>query len=144
MRWISRPEIEGQDATLLGRGVQFEGTTPDAKVVYFATNAVLTQDDPNGADAQTPGGVITGTASMNSWDPFRYELPAESGASPDTGTLTRITGGPDGTADPNTKCSTVSGSNCGQVTGGVVRYSSDDGKRVYTTIQRQDRRNGSS
>lgn len=131
VRWISRPEIEGQDATLLGRGVQFEGTTPDAKVVYFATNAVLTQDDPNGADAQTPGGVITGTASMNSWDLFRYELPAESGASPDTGTLTRITGGPDGTADPNTKCSTVSGSNCGQVIGGVVRYFSDDGKRVY-------------
>jgi hypothetical protein len=135
LRWISRSEVPGQSVQLLGRGVAFEGASDDGRAVYFRTNAPLTPDDPNGTGA--PGPVTSGTASDNSWDLYRYELPADVDDDPATGTLTRISGGPSGLEDPNVGCVADIDDSCvggtpGEAGGGTsARYISDDGKRVY-------------
>ena len=146
VRWISQavPALRGsQEIGQLGNGVSFEGASRDGSVVYFRTNAPLTPDDPNGGLS-----VTTGAASLNSWDLYRYELPADYDADPANGDLTRVTAGPDpgAPADPNTNCSEIptTGPNAGNCVGrigtggddiggrgGVVRFMSDSGDRVY-------------
>jgi NHL repeat-containing protein len=135
VRWISHSRshsvgengydgamIAGQQIGLFGRGAAFEGASRNGDIVYFRTNAPLTPDDPNGAGVTPPaGGVKTGNASTNSWDLYQYKL--SSSGDPANGTLTRISGGPAGTADPDT--------NRSQGDGAVARYISDDGKRAY-------------
>lgn len=138
VRWISRAEPAlfnaPQKIGLLGSGAAFEGASRDGSVVYFRTDAPLTVDDPNGAGvAPPPGGVTTGTASGASWDLYRYELPGDNNTDPASGTLTRVSGGPGGSADPNTNC-TSAAALCGAAANGggnVVRFMSDDGERVY-------------
>lgn len=161
VRWLSRAEDALFDAPqeigLFGHGASFEGASRDGSVVYFRTDAPLTTDDPNGG-AQLPGGHVTGSASPNSWDLYRYELGSNDDADPsppgaDPGDrLTRISGGPSGTADPNTNCTVeaTSGPQAGNCwgsalstaptdvvpynpngEGGAVRFMSDDGKRAY-------------
>ena len=159
-RWLSRAESALFDAPqsidLAGHGVAFEGASRDGRVVYFRTNAPLTADDPNG-DALAARPVTTGTASPNSWDLYRYDLGTDNNSDPapadgDPGDrLTRISGGPDGNADPNTNCAVIATSghqagNCwgtlgsGPVpgrtsppngAGAAVRFMSDDGNRTY-------------
>jgi NHL repeat len=123
VRWISRPAagMPAQQIGLLGRGASFEGASRDGRYVYFRTNAPLTPDDRNGAGA--PGPVTTGIASPNSWDLYRYELPADLDEDPAGGTLTRISGGPTGDADAGTNHTSGGGS--------AARHLSDDGKRAY-------------
>lgn len=127
VRWISRSEVDGQAIGLMGAGAIFQGASADGRYVYFKTNAPLVEDDPNGG-AITPGGVTTGTASPSSWDIYRYDLTANTSADPADGALMRISGGPSGTADPNTN-PVPSDSTVGS--GSSVRYVSDDGARVY-------------
>jgi len=122
VRWISRPAVADQVPGLL-EGAVFEGASRDGRTVYFKTRSPLTADDPNGG-AQVPGGVTTGSASGNSWDLYRYQLPASLDADPDQGTLTRISGGPTGDADPNTNAAAFG-------SGAAARHVSDDGRRVY-------------
>lgn len=133
--WLSRPEdvlgIGGAHPDTLGSGVAFEGASHDGSVVYFRTDAPLLESDPNGGlDPQV-------AASPRSWDLYRYELGTDTNADPGAGDsanrLTRISGGPDGTADPNTNCA-VAASDCGGSANGggqVVRFISDDGNRIY-------------
>jgi NHL repeat len=157
VRWISRAEDALFDAPqeigLLGHGASFEGASRDGSVVYFRTNAPLTVDDPNGGPL-TGRPVVSGDASPNSWDLYRYSVGTDNDADPASGSpggrLTRITGGPDGNADPNTNCFTraTSGPQSGNCwgdasssdlnatnsvngAGTAVRFMSDDGKRVY-------------
>lgn len=132
VRWISRSQIEGQAIGLLGGGAAFEGASADGSVVYFRTNAPLTADDPNGG-AVVPGGVKTGSASNDSWDLYRYELPADLDADPADGTLTRVSGGPSGEADPATHCGAGACTNSQNPAGlgSAARHVSDDGDRVY-------------
>jgi hypothetical protein len=141
VRWISRAEdglFGSQQIGAFGSGASFEGASRDGRVVYFRTDAPLTADDPNDGES------ITTTASHHSWDLYRYELPADRNADPADGTLTRVSGGPDGDADPNTNCAVVatSGADSGGCSGttvssapngagAVVRFMSDDGQRVY-------------
>lgn len=136
VRWISRPAVSGQDASLLGRGAAYEAMSRDGRRILFRTNAPLTADDPNGEPAPTPGGVKTGTVSPNSWDLYAYDLPADPEADPADGQLTRITAGPTGAADPNTNCTRTTGNGAAKschanAAGGVVRFMSDDGSRIY-------------
>jgi len=140
VRWISRSRshsvgengydgamIAGQQIGLMGLGAGFEGASRDGRIVYFRTNAPLTPDDRNGTGVAPPaGGVVSGEAANTSWDLYQYKLPASLGEDPANGTLTRISGGPAGTADPGTN---TSGSSPGPAT--VARYISDDGKRAY-------------
>ena len=131
VRWISRSRstaagdgawgggmIPGQQVGLLGRGAIFQAASRDGRVVYFKTDAPLVPDDPNGGSS-----VTTGIASGNSWDLYRYELPASLSADPDDGILTRISGGPTGNADPS--------SNTASGTGSPLRFHSDSGERAY-------------
>jgi hypothetical protein len=117
VRWISRPAVIDQDASLLGRAL-FEGASTDGDKVFFRTTSPLTADDPNGG-AQVPGGVTTGSASASSWDLYMYDFPDGPAADPGSGTLTRISAGPTGGADPNVKSP------------GALRFSADDGERLY-------------
>ena len=134
VRWISRSRsvagaensysgspIAGQQIALMGAGTAFQGASREGRYVYFKTNAPLTPDDPNGGSS-----ITTGTASDASWDLYRYELPAGLGADPDGGSLIRVSGGPNGSADPNTNPHTAGDGN-----GGVARFISDDGERAY-------------
>ncbi len=134
VRWISRPApgMPAQQIGLLGRGAVFEGASDDGSVVYFRTNAPLTADDRNATGA--PGPVTTGTASPQSWDLYRYELPEDLDDDPADGTFTRISGGPTGDADPNTNCAVLQSGNCNATSGGAggaARFVSDDGQRAY-------------
>ncbi|MEX2253399.1 MAG: hypothetical protein WD649_04550 [Thermoleophilaceae bacterium] len=127
VRWISRSEVEGQDATGLFRAAAFEDASTDGRYVFFRTNQPLTVDDPNaGSDIQA------GTAQEDSWDLYRYELPEDLGddpTGPEAGGLVRITGGATGTADPNTNSRIGSpGSTPREAS---IRHLSADGERVY-------------
>jgi hypothetical protein len=121
VRWVSRSEIADQRADGLFRASLYEGASTDGRFVFFRTSQPLVADDPNaGSDVQT------GTAQDDSWDLYRYELPASRDDDPSgaqAGGLVRVTGGASGTADPNT--------NGGQSSGSSVRHMSDDGRRVY-------------
>jgi hypothetical protein len=119
VRWISRPEVPGQEVGLLGNSI-FEGASSDGRVVYFRSRSPLTADDPNGTGA--PGPVTSGNSSGASWDLYRYVLPGSLADDPAEGTVTRISGGPTGDADPNTNPSER---------GVAARYVSDDGARAY-------------
>jgi hypothetical protein len=144
VRWISRAENAlfnaPQHPDTMGRGVAFEGASRDGSVVYFRTNAPLLENDPNGGVSRTTG------ASPLSWDLYSYRLaddddPAPAGADP-AGRLSRVTAGPDPASspqDPNTNCTSVA-ANCGGAGnggGGVVRFMSDDGQRVYLVTAAQ-------
>jgi NHL repeat len=123
VRWISRADAEvgTQEIAAFGDGVAFEGASRDGRVVYFRTDAPLTTDDPNGGQS-----IIAGPASRASWDLYRYVLPASNDddpTGPQAGGLSRVSAGPDGDADASTN---VSGGE-----GGVVRFVSDSGNRVY-------------
>ena len=122
VRWISKPEIAGQQVGLLGP-TGFEGASDDGQVVYFKTKSPLTEDDPNGG-AQVPGGIKAGTASDASWDLYRYELPGDRDADPAGGTLTRVSGGPAGSADPNVLDTGAPGA-------AALRFLSEDGSKAY-------------
>jgi hypothetical protein len=140
LSWISRsrsvagpgnsysgPPIASQEVGLLGP-VGFQGASRDGRVVYFKTNSPLTPDDPNGSG--TPGPKTAGTASNSSWDLYRYELPEDLDGDPHAGSLSRISGGPSGTADPATNNSdTLSQTRPGS--GGALRYLSADGDRAF-------------
>jgi len=125
VRWISRPTVANQDATLMTRAL-YEGATPDGSHVFFRTSSPLTADDRNGTGAAP---VTTGTASATSWDLFRYDVPSgpdggPSATDPGAGSLTRVSAGPTGDADCNV--STTG-------TGAALRFLSDDGTRAYFT-----------
>ena len=116
VRWISRSEVAGQSIGLL-RDAIYEGASSDGRYVFFRTDAPLTSDDPNGGES-----IAAGPASPESWDLYRYELPASVDADPAAGDLTRITGGPGHDADPSTNA---------KGEGTAVRYVSDDGEQTY-------------
>jgi hypothetical protein len=119
VRWISRAQGVGtQNADEMGRGIDFQGASEEGRYVFFKTNAPLLATDPNGGAS-----ITNGSASNKSWDLYRYELPASLDADPAGGTLTRISGGPAGTADP--------GTNGTDGQGAPLRFLSDDGKRAY-------------
>lgn len=122
-RWIGRSEVLNQDASLLAPA-SFEGASADGDKVFLRTAAPLTEDDPNGTGAPVPGGVTTGTAHPSSVDLYMYDFPDSPGADIGSGDLTRISGGPNGDADPNV-VSTVAGAS------GALRFMSSDGGRVY-------------
>jgi hypothetical protein len=125
VRWISRSQVAGTQSIDLLRSVSYEGASSDGRYVFFTTDAPLTDDDPNAG-----GSITAGPASPDSFDLYRYEMPAgEDGvagtaddlvADPAGGELTRITGGLGGTADPNTNAAE-----------GALRYLSNDGMRAY-------------
>jgi hypothetical protein len=123
-RWVSRPSVAGQDASLLGE-TRFEAATPDGDKVYFSTTSPLTADDPNGqlVTPTDPRPIVTGTASTSSWDVYEYDFTDSQDDDPGAGTLTRVTAGPTQAADASFV----------QPTGGAwaVRVVSDDGDRVY-------------
>jgi hypothetical protein len=121
-RWVSRSEIPGQAAGLLGPAI-FEGASADGGTVYFRTNSPLIASDPNGTGAAVPGGITSGIAATDSWDLYRYQLPTNPDEDPAEGALTRISGGPSGDEDPNT--------NPGGSDGAAARFISDDGRRAY-------------
>jgi hypothetical protein len=123
VRWISRPEVADQDASLLGPAY-FEGASADGDKVFFRTTTPLTADDPNGG-ATVPGGATTGTASQSSWDLYMYDFPDNPAADPGSGALTRISAGPTGAADAN-----LGGT--GKVQG-ALRFVADDGRKLYFT-----------
>jgi len=113
VRWISRPEAGlPVDSS---RGANFQRASRDGRYVYFKTNARL---------------VAADSSNVNSWDLYRYELPASLDEDPANGTLTRISGGPAGTADPVVTNINFDDSNASGV-GTPLRYLSDDGKRAY-------------
>lgn len=116
-RWISRPQVAGQDASLLGPAY-FEGATPDGDKVYFRTASPLTADDPNG-DCGAP--CTTGGLDDDSWDLYEYDFTDDPGDDPGAGTLTRISGGPGGGQDPQASAASAYS----------LRFVSDDGNRVY-------------
>jgi hypothetical protein len=124
-RWISRPEVTGQDASLLGPAI-FEGASKDGDKVFFRTASPLTADDPNGqGELPPPDGVTTGTPSPASWDLYMYDMPDGAGADPAGGDLVRISAGPGGGGDCNSPAGGAS------TTRGALRYVSDDGTRLY-------------
>jgi hypothetical protein len=141
VRWISRAEdglFGNQDASLAAQ-VFFEGASTDGSSVFFRTAAPLTADDPNGVRdgggnivAPPEGGVTTGTRSVNSWDLYRYDFPADPGQDIGDGSLTRISGGPAGAGDCNNPQGTVSNPTpVGADRAATLRYASDDGTRAY-------------
>jgi hypothetical protein len=124
-RWISKPEVSGQDAGLLGPAY-FEAASDDGDKVVFSTNSPLTPDDPNGGTPQ-PGGVTTGTASGSSWDLYLYDFPNDPAADPGDGQLTRISAGPTGTGE----CNTHSDRAQYAAPAAGVRFFARDGSRAY-------------
>lgn len=130
VRWLSRPDFFGQQFALLGRGAGFEGASRDGRFVYFRTDAPLTADDPNATGS--PGPIMTGDASADSWDLYRYELPAGLDEDPENGELLRVSGGPTGTADPGVRNLGLSSSSAGS----TARYISDDGRKAYFVTER--------
>ena len=126
-RWISRPQVLGQAASLMSE-VRFEGASDDGDKVFFRTAAPLTADDPN-AGAQVPGGVKTGTPNPNSVDLYLYDLPDAPGADPGEGTLIRVSAGPDGVGDGNVSSGSTSATPAG--VGGGLRLASAEGMRAY-------------
>jgi hypothetical protein len=135
VRWISRAEdglFGRQDASLAAQ-VFFEGASEDGSRVFFRTAAPLTADDPNGDVVSPPeGGVTTGTRSVNSWDLYRYDFPADPDADIGDGTLTRVSGGPGGAGDCNNPQGTVNFSApVVSDRAATLRFSSDDGTRAY-------------
>ena len=123
VRWISRSEVSGQDASLTAAAV-FEGATRDGDKVFFRTASPLTADDPNGG-TPVAGGVRTGVADPDSVDLYMYDFPDAAGADPGDGDLTRISAGPTLAADAN-----VSNSPVGSATSSL-RALSEDGRRAY-------------
>jgi hypothetical protein len=125
-RWISRSEVPGQDASLMGEAI-FEGASADGDKVFFRSAAPLTADDRNGSiGSPPPGGVVTGGPVQTSWDLYMYDLPDAPGADPADGDLTRISAGPDGSGDCNSPLG-------GSTNVGALRFVSDDGNRLLFT-----------
>ena len=125
-RWISKPQVPGQAASLLGKAV-YEGASTTGSKVFFATDSPLTADDPNGTGAAP---VTTGSASNSSWDLYEYDVPSGSDGQPGdndpgAGSLTRVSAGPTGTGDCNTNIISL------QKPVGGLRFASDDGTRLY-------------
>jgi hypothetical protein len=121
-RWISKSTVPGQAASLMAP-VYFDRATPDGDKVFFHTNAPLTADDPNGACGAP---CTTGAPAANSWDVFMYDFPDAANADPGQGVLTRVSRGPDASADANVAVAQQNQSI-------PTRFISTDGKRVYFT-----------
>lgn len=123
VRWLSRPLVAGQDATLLSR-VVYEGASADGDKVFFKTQTPLTVDDPDGEGVAPPsGGVTTGNPGgpgNASWDLYMYDLAPGNDPTGPGASLTRVSGGPNGDADCN-----VGGS------GTSLRFAADDGGSAY-------------
>ncbi|HYH54491.1 MAG TPA: hypothetical protein VD761_10210 [Solirubrobacterales bacterium] len=117
VRWISRARGVGPQRIGELGGAFFQGASEDGRYVYFKTNTPLLPGDPNAGDS-----ITDSSASPESWDLYRYELPAGPASDPGDGTLTRITAGPTGSADPNTNSGHDSN---------PLRFLSDDGMRAY-------------
>lgn len=120
-RWISKPAVAGQDASLLGAAL-FEGAAPDGDKVYFRTASPLTPDDPND-ECGAP--CTTGAADTDSWDLYEYDFTDSEADDPGQGTLTRISAGPSGTDDPNVSAA-PSSSGLAQ----SLRFLAEDGSRL--------------
>lgn len=144
VRWISRPAVAGQDASLLSKAF-YEGASRDGGQVVFRTTSPLTGDDPNAGCAARQAAPLPCTTDPNgaqnsSSDLFMYELPGGPDGDPGTadgdpagGSLTRISAGPNGDGDCNVM---VNGNNPNaNIAPAAVRYMSDDGSRVYFTCQ---------
>ena len=144
-RWISRSRtaaagggafggglIAGQAASLVS-AVEFEGASRDGDKVFFRTASPLTPDDPNmGGTCGVP--CTTGNPSQTSVDLYMYDLPDTPGADPGDGTLTRISAGPTGSADPNVSSdSTAPAGDKPAGTGAALRLVAGDGSRAYFT-----------
>jgi hypothetical protein len=133
-RWISRSQVANQDASLLGPAY-FAGASSFGDKVFFQSDSPLSADDPNGKGVVPPvGGVTTGSVSDSSWDLYEYDLPSDeaghaNGSDPASGTLTRISGGPSGTGE----CSGPLAAGGTFHSSSMLRFSSDDGKRVFFT-----------
>lgn len=132
-RWLSRPQVPGQAASLLGPAL-FEGATPDGDKVFFRTNSPLSASDPNGTGSAP---VTTGTPSSSSWDLYMYDLPdgpdgdsSTADADPGNGVLIRISEGPDG---PDINSLGDGDCNSGLSSGVALRWASEDGERAYFT-----------
>jgi len=123
-RWLSRPEVEDQEASLLGRAY-YEGASKDGSRVFFRTATPLTDDDPNGG-CGTP--CTTGSPSDESWDLYMYELADGPDPSGPGAALTRISAGPTDGADANVS---APGGSKPDGTAAALRFASDDGSRVY-------------
>jgi hypothetical protein len=144
-RWISRSRsaaagggafsgglIAGQAASLVS-AVVFEGASRDGDKVFFRTASPLTPDDPNsGGSCAAP--CTTGSPSATSVDLYMYDLPDAPGADPGDGTLTRVSAGPTGAADPNVSGgSTAPAGNNPAGADAALRFIADDGSRAYFT-----------
>ena len=126
VRWISRPTVAGQDASLLASAV-YEGASINGDKVFFKTQTPLTPDDPDGAPPA--GGVTTGTPGgpgNGSWDLYMYELTPGNDPTGAGAKLTRISGGPFGNSDCNVAPADA-------LTTTSLRFASDDGERLYFT-----------
>lgn len=116
VRWISHARgIGAQRIGELAPAI-FQGASRNGRIVYFFTRSPLLPGDPNGGAS-----ITNGVASPSSTDLYRYTLPADPDADPDAGTLARISGGPNGDADPSASA----------VAQGPARFISDDGRRAY-------------
>jgi hypothetical protein len=144
-RWISRSRtaavgggafggglIAGQASSLVST-VVFEGASRDGDKVFFRTASPLTPDDPNtGGSCGLP--CTSGSPSQQSVDLYMYDLPDGPGADPGDGTLTRISAGPTGTADPNVSSGSTAPDGASPAgADGALRLISDDGSRAYFT-----------
>jgi hypothetical protein len=114
VRWISRPEVADQDASLLATAV-YVGATPDGDKAFFTSAGPLTADDRNGTSGSP---VANGVPSVNSVDLFMFDFPDDPDADPALGDLVRLSAGPTGAADCN-------------VSVGGARAISRDGESVY-------------
>jgi hypothetical protein len=117
-RWISRSEVEGQDASLIAEAL-FEGASSDGDRVFFRTPAPLTSDDPNGSCGPE---CTSGFPDSNSWDLYMYDFTDSPSDDPGAGDLIRLSAGPTGEADPNVS---PGGGGAG------LRFASDDGQKAY-------------
>ena len=129
-RWISRSKVAGQDANLTGTA-RLEGVSRDGDKVLFRTNSPLTADDPNGEGVPAPAGGVKddGPASNGSWDLYLYDFPDDPAVDPGSGTLTRISAGPSGSAD----CNSPYNGDASVNTTAAMRFMSDDASRIYFT-----------
>jgi hypothetical protein len=130
VRWISRSEVPGQEATLTGPAL-FEGASTTGSRVFFRTDSPLTADDPDGTGSAP---VTAGAANPESWDLYEDEVPSNAEGKPDgedpgNGHLTRISAGPTGTGDCNVSAPTDGGLSAGEAAG--LRFASADGSRLY-------------
>lgn len=104
---VSVSQVPGQQMSAQAQ-IYYQNASTDGSKVFFTTSQPMTTDDPNGGEDPTT------VADPSSVDLYEDDV--------DTGTLTRISAGPTGDADPDVQ----------QPGGGVIGVS-DDGSVVYFT-----------